>query len=166
MVSKMNIRSMQIGDSEAVLSIYSEGIEDLIATFETRCPDWNEWDKSHITACRLVAEEGGVIIGWGALSAVSQRECYRGVAEVSIYVARVARGKGVGTAMLNALIHASERADYWTLQSSTFEDNVFSLQLQKKCGFRIVGTRERIAMLDGHWKTTVIMERRTQAVGY
>jgi phosphinothricin acetyltransferase len=161
----MIIRTMRQQDAGAVLAIYGEGIDDRMATFETRCPSWKEWDTNHLKECRLVAEVEGEVVGWGALNAVSKRACYGGVAEVSIYVARMARGRGVGSALLEALVNTSEKAGYWTLQGTTFEDNVPSLRLQNKCGFRTVGLRERIGQLDGQWKSTVIMERRSRAVG-
>jgi L-amino acid N-acyltransferase YncA len=151
--------------ANAVLTIYAEGIEDGLATFETRCPSWQEWDEAHIHGCRLVAEDGGTVLGWAALSLVCRRECYRGVAEVTFYVARSARGRGVGSALLEALVEASEEAGFWTLQAATFEENTASLLVQDRFGFRVVGTRERIGQLDGRWRTTVLTERRSQVVG-
>jgi L-amino acid N-acyltransferase YncA len=161
----MKIRPMREGDSEAVLNIYSEGIEDRVATFETRCPDWHAWCENHLEICRLVADDGDRILGWGALGPVSRRDCYRGVAEVSLYVARQARGQGIGLAILEELIKASEEAGFWTLQGATFEENESSLRLQLRCGFRVVGKRERIAKLDGRWRDTVITERRSRVIG-
>ncbi len=156
---------MRKEDASAVLAIYAQGIEDGLATFETRCPSWQEWHENHVEECRLVAEDEGRVLGWAALSPVSRRECYRGVAEVTVYVARSARGRGVGSALLEALVEASEEAGFWTLQGATLEDNLASLLLQDRCGFRVVGTRERIGQLDGQWKTTVLTERRSQVVG-
>ncbi len=161
----MKIRPMHEDDAEAVLAIYAEGIEDRLATFETVCPAWEEWDASHLEECRLVAESNGALLGWGALSAVSRRACYRGVAEVSVYVRRAARGQGVGSALLEALVEVSEEGGFWTLQSVVFEENEASLRVQERCGFHIVGFRERIGQLDGRWKTTVMTERRSQVVG-
>jgi L-amino acid N-acyltransferase YncA len=161
----MKIRPMREEDANAVLAIYAEGIEDGLATFETLCPSWEEWDESHIEECRLVAEDGGTVLGWAALSPVSRRECYRGVAEITVYVARSARGRGIGSALLQALVKASEEAGFWTLQAATFEDNMASLLVQERCGFRVVGTRERIGQLDGQWKSTVLTERRSRVVG-
>jgi L-amino acid N-acyltransferase YncA len=161
----MKIRPMKTEDGNAVLTIYAEGIEDGLATFETRCPSWQEWHEAHIEECRLVAEDGAAVLGWAALSPVSRRECYRGVAEVTFYVARSARGRGVGSALLEALVEVSEEAGFWTLQAATFEENTASLLVQDRCGFRVVGTRERIGQLDGRWKTTVLTERRSQVVG-
>ncbi len=156
---------MRKEDAEAVLRIYSEGIEDRVATFETRCPNWREWEESHLEICRFVAEEDGRVLGWGALNLVSRRPCYRGVAEVSLYVARPARGGGVGLQLLSTLVQASEEAGFWTLQGATFGENEASLRLQRRCGFRVVGTRERIGKLDGRWRTTVLTERRSAVAG-
>lgn len=156
---------MRRDDVDAVLAIYAEGIEDRLATFETECPNWSEWDHSHLQQCRLVAESDGTLIGWAALGPVSSRACYRGVAEVSFYVARAARGRGVGTTLLEALVRQSEEAGFWTLQGSTLEENVASLRVQENCGFRVVGVQERIGRLDGLWKTTVLTERRSEVVG-
>jgi L-amino acid N-acyltransferase YncA len=161
----MKIRPMHKDDAKAVLSIYAEGIEDGLATFETQCPSWEEWDEAHIEECRLVAEGGDAVVGWAALSPVSRRACYRGVAEVTVYVARSARGRGVGSALLEALVRASEEAGFWTLQGVTLEGNEASIAMQKRCGFRVVGTRERIGQLNGRWKSTVLTERRSQVVG-
>jgi L-amino acid N-acyltransferase YncA len=161
----MNIRPMHEDDAQAVLAIYAEGIEDRLATFETVCPSWEEWDANHLDECRLVAERDGTLLGWGALGPVSRRSCYRGVAEVSVYVARAARGRGVGLALLEALVEASEKAGFWTLQSAVFQENQASLRVQERCGFRVVGSRERIGQLDGRWKSTVMTERRSPVVG-
>ena len=161
----MKIRPVHEDDADAVLAIYAEGIEDRLATFETQCPDWEEWDQAHLQECRLVAESDGMVVGWAALSSVSRRACYRGVAEISVYVARAARGRGVGRALLEALVRESERAGFWTLQGTTLEDNAASLRVQEACGFRVVGVRERIGQLDGEWRTTVLTERRSATVG-
>jgi len=162
---KVKIRPMHQEDAAAVLAIYAEGIDDRVATFETRCPCWREWDETHLKSCRCVAESEGRIAGWAPLSPVSKRACYRGVAEVSIYVARSARGQGIGSALLQTLVLAAEQAGFWTLQGVTFEENTASLRMQERCGFRVVGIRKRIGQLDGHWKTTVLTERRSQVVG-
>jgi L-amino acid N-acyltransferase YncA len=161
----MNIRSMYKDDAQAVIAIYAEGIEDGLATFETQCPSWDEWDENHFQECRLVAETDGTVIGWAALSPVSKRASYRGVAEVSVYVARAKRGRGVGSALLRALVRESEKAGFWTLQGATLEDNAASLRVQEDCGFRVVGTRERISQLEGRWRSTVVTERRSAVVG-
>lgn len=120
---------------------------------------------AHLAACRLVARSGDVVLGWGALSPVSSRPCYAGVAEVSIYVRESLRGHGVGRALLEHLIAASEAEGIWTLQGATFPENTASLRLQASCGFRVVGRRERIAQMDGIWRDTVLTERRSRKVG-
>jgi L-amino acid N-acyltransferase YncA len=156
---------MQSADAAQVLAIYREGIEDRVATFETACPDWPQFDANHMNECRLVAAIDGRVVGWGALSQASERTCYRGVAEVSIYVARNQRGRKIGSAIMAALVAESERCGFWTLQGTTFEENEPSRKLQEKFEFRLVGRRERIAMLGGIWKSTILMERRSRRVG-
>ncbi len=160
-----SIRPMAASDADRVLLIYAEGIEDGQATFETVCPGWADWDAAHLAGCRLSAVIESRVMGWAALSLVSKRACYQGVAEVSVYVAREARGMGLGRRLLEALVEASERAGFWTLQGSTLEDNAASLALQRACGFRVVGRRERIAQRLGHWKSTILTERRSAKVG-
>ncbi len=162
---EIRVRPMTEADAAIVLAIYAEGIEDGRATFETACPPWIDWDAAHLVPGRLVAEAGGAAVGWAALSPVSKRACYRGVAEVSVYVARQARGRGVGRRLLAALIEAAEEAGFWTLQGGTFEENEASLALQRAFGFRIVGRRERIAQRGGIWKSTVLTERRSARNG-
>jgi phosphinothricin acetyltransferase len=152
-------------DWPAVRAIYQEGIATGLATFETAAPSWEQWDAGHLPRCRLAAREGGGVIGWAALSPVSRRACYAGVAEVSVYVAAAGRGRGVGLALLRAVIAASEAAGIWTLQGATLAENAASLRLQAACGFRVVGRRERIARLHGEWRDTVLTERRSGAVG-
>lgn len=154
------IRELIPGDWPAVRAIYAEGIATRMATFQTEVPDWEAWDRGHHPFARLVAEEAGTVLGWAGLSPVSARPCYRGVAEVSIYLAAAARGQGIGKQLLQALINASADNGIWTLQSSTFVENLPSLSLQQACGFRIVGRRERIAQLDGAWRDVFLLERR------
>ncbi|MDD8027325.1 MAG: GNAT family N-acetyltransferase [Acidobacteriota bacterium] len=161
----IRIRPMIEADAGRVLSVYAEGIEDGQATFETACPDWAGWDAHHLREGRMVAESEGTVIGWAALSPVSSRSCYRGVAEVSIYMARSARGQGVGKLLLAALIEAAEQYGFWTLQGGTFEDNKASLAIQRAFDFRVVGRRERIAQRDGVWKSTILTERRSRKNG-
>ncbi len=161
----ITIDPMTAADWPHVVRIYREGIATGIATFETEAPPWEHWDAVHLPVGRLVARHGEVVAGWVALTPVSKRACYAGVAEFSIYVAEAARGRGVGHALLHALIAASERSGIWTLQTSTFAVNTASLNLQQRCGFRIVGRRERIAQLAGVWHDTVLTERRSAAVG-
>lgn len=128
-------------------------------------PKWEEWDKKHLRNCRLVARAGGEVVGWVALSPVSGRCCYSGVAEVSLYVKASARGQGIGKALLQEVIKQSETAGIWTLQGCGFRENVASLALQRACGFREVGYRERIGQINGVWKDAILMERRSKTVG-
>jgi L-amino acid N-acyltransferase YncA len=156
---------MQDGDWEAVRLIYGEGIATGDATFETEVPEWEDWDRSHARDCRLVARRGGQVVGWAALSPVSARRAYAGVAEVSVYVALPARGQGVGRALLRALIEESERRGFWTLQAGIFPENEASIALHRACGFRIVGHRERLGRMCSVWRDVVLMERRSEVVG-
>jgi L-amino acid N-acyltransferase YncA len=158
----MEIRAMRPDDWPAVRTIYEQGIATRQATFETEAPAWEAWDAAHLAGPRLVAEEGGEVLGWAALSPVSRRPCYAGVAEESVYVAENARGRGVGKALLVRLCGEAEAVGIWTIQTSIFPENVASIELHKRCGFRVVGTRDRIAQLDGVWRDTVLMERRIQ----
>ena len=150
---------------DAVRQIYWEGIATGKATFEESVPAWTEWDARHLPTCRLIARSGDGVVGWAALSRVSSRQVYKGVAEVSIYIAEHARGRGIGAALLTALITESERNGIWTLQAGIFAENATSIRLHQRAGFRIVGTRERIACLNGTWRDTVLMERRSRIVG-
>jgi L-amino acid N-acyltransferase YncA len=158
----MEIRVMRTDDWPAVKTIYEQGIATRLATFETEAPAWEAWDGAHLAGPRLVAEEDGEVMGWAALSPVSRRQCYAGVVEESVYVAEGARGRGLGTALLDRLCTDAQAAGIWTIQTSIFPENVASIELHRRCGFRVVGTRERIAQLDGVWRDTVLMERRTQ----
>ncbi|HEX5085279.1 MAG TPA: GNAT family N-acetyltransferase [Blastocatellia bacterium] len=158
------INSMRPQDWKSVLAIYLEGIATGHATFETEAPDWESWDSGHLPDCRLVARNENVVLGWAALSPVSKRRAYAGVAEVSVYVASAARGAGVGGALMRALIEASEHSGVWTLQSSIFPENHASVALHLKHGFREVGRRERIARHHGLWRDTVVLERRSSIV--
>ncbi len=150
---------------EAVREIYRQGIATGNATFETSVPDWKEWDERHLPACRLIARWDNKVLGWAALSRVSSRQVYRGVAEVSIYIAEEARGRGIGRKLLRALVEASEQNGIWTLQAGILAENAVSIHLHQQAGFRIVGTRERIGCLDGRWRDTVLMERRSAGGG-
>ena len=156
----MEIRTMEPGDWPAVRAIYEQGLATRQATFETRAPSWEEWDAGHLADPRLVADRDGEVIGWVALSPVSRRDCYAGVTEESVYVAESARGRGLGKALLTELVTRAEAAGIWTIQTSIFPENVASIELHKRCGFRVVGTRERIAQLDGVWRDTMLLERR------
>jgi L-amino acid N-acyltransferase YncA len=155
---------MTADDWPAVRAIYEEGIATGHGTFETVAPTWAEWDAARLPHSRLVAR-GEAVLGWAALSAVSKRACYAGVAEVGIYVAASARGRGVGRALLEALIESAESNGIWTLQGATIAENAASLALQEKCGFRVIGRRERIAKLSGAWRDTILTERRSARVG-
>jgi phosphinothricin acetyltransferase len=161
----MEIRSMSPADWQQVRRIYLEGLATGQATFETEAPSWETWDAHHLPFARLVACASGVVKGWAALSPISARAVYGGVAEVSVYVAQDSRREGVGRALLERLIELSEESDIWTLQASIFPENEASMWLHKSCGFRAVGIRERIARLHGLWRDTVLLERRSKAVG-
>lgn len=159
------IRAMRSGDWEAVRQIYAEGISTGIATLEVRAPAWEDWDAAHAPIPRLVATTGTEVLGWAALAPVSRRPVYRGVAEVSLYVAAHARGRGVGSSLLSALVAASEAAGYWTLQASILAENAGSLRVHEAAGFRVVGRRERIGQREGVWRDTIILERRSRVIG-
>jgi len=161
----LQIDPLTAADSESVLAIYLDGVATGQATFETQAPSWEEWDGGHHPFARLVGRLDGKVIGWGALSPVSRRRCYAGVAEVSLYIAAAQRGQGVGRRLLEAVIAESERHGVWTLQGATFPENSASLRLQQSCGFRIIGRRERIARLHGVWRDTILTERRSSFVG-
>lgn len=148
-----------------VRAIYLEGIASGLATFETNVPSWERWSNSHLSCCRLVAEERETVKGWAALSPVSTRLVYAGVAEVSVYVGQRYRGEGIGRALREALIDASEKNGIWMLQAGIFAENLASAALHSRCGFRQVGRRERIARLNGRWRDTILMERRSRVVG-
>ncbi|HVR43895.1 MAG TPA: GNAT family N-acetyltransferase [Thermoanaerobaculia bacterium] len=162
-MSDLRIRPMRNDDWPALAAIYEAGLATGQASFETTVPEWEAWSASHHQHCRLVAESGRGIVGWAALSPVSSRAVYAGVAEVSVYVAE--RERGVGGALLDAIIAASEQSGIWTLQSATFPENEASVRLQLSRGFRIVGRRERIGRHRGVWRDTVILERRSPLVG-
>lgn len=162
---EFGIEAMHAEDWPVVAAIYAEGIATGNATFEQQVPEWEAWDANHLPACRLVARAGGGIVGWAALSPISRRHVYRGVAEVSVYVAAAARGHSVGKALLQRLVEESERAGIWTLQAGIFPENVASLALHEACGFRQVGRRQRIGQMNDVWRDTVLMERRSEVVG-
>ena len=165
MKNELSLESMQAADWEEVRRIYLEGIATGHATFEVSPPSWEQWNATHLAFARLVAREGEVIVGWAALSRVSQRCVYGGVAEVSVYVAAANRGSGVGQKLLDALVEESEQNGIWTLQAGIFPENESSLALHRGCGFREVGRRERIGKMNGVWRDTVLLERRSDAVG-
>ena len=162
----MVIQSMIPSDWLKVSQIYQEGINTGFASFETTVPKYDQWDKSHIKSCRLVAENNTILLGWAALSPVSSRCVYGGVAEVSVYISEKSRGKGVGKALMEELITESERKGYWTLQSGIFPENNASIELHKKVGFRFLGKREQIGKTkNGVWKDNLLFERRSKIVG-
>jgi phosphinothricin acetyltransferase len=161
----IRIDTMSPADRQSVRAIYEEGIATGHATFETRSSDWDEWDRDHLPAGRFVARDGGEIIGWGALTPVSGRRVYRGVAEVTVYVAAAHRGRGVGRALLEAIIKSSEEAGLWTLQAGIFPENDASLALHRACGFRDVGVRERLGKLGDRWRDVALLERRSRRIG-
>ena len=152
-------------DWPQVREIYLQGIAGGLATFETGAPEWEAWDAAHHPFARLAARGGGQVLGWAALSPVSARRAYQGVAEVSVYVRESARGQGVGAVLLAELVRQSEVNAVWTLQASIFAENVASLALHQRCGFRIVGRRERIAQREGVWHDTLLLERRSLVIG-
>jgi L-amino acid N-acyltransferase YncA len=162
----MTLRPLERSDWPQARAIYLEGISTGNATFETTAPDWEQWNAKHHPHSRLAAaDEAGALQGWAALSPVSPRHVYRGVAEVSVYIAERARGCGVGRALLDRLIAASETAGIWTLQSAIFPENQASIRLHQAAGFRIIGERERVGCLAGRWRSTVLMERRSSITG-
>jgi len=165
METEIDIEPMRSQDWPAVRAIYLEGIATGNATFEQTAPDWEQWDAGHLPGARIVARSEGDVVGWAALSGVSSRCVYAGVAEVSIYVAERARGRGVGRQLMARLIADSEAADIWTLQAGIFPENVASVALHQRAGFRIVGQRERLGQMNGRWRDVVLMERRSAVAG-
>jgi L-amino acid N-acyltransferase YncA len=161
----MQIISMLPLHWEVVSKIYAEGLSTGNATFQTTVPTWEEWDKAHVANSRLVAVENNEVLGWAALTPVSGRCVYAGVAEVSVYVADAARGKGVGKKLLQALIEESEKNNFWTLQAGIFPENEGSVKIHLNNGFRIIGSREKIGAMNGIWRDTLLLERRSDKVG-
>jgi phosphinothricin acetyltransferase len=161
----ITIEPMQAAQAPILLDIYRQGILSGMATFETTVPEWPVFDAKYLPHSRIVAIEEGELIGWAALSPVSARDCYSGVAEVSVYVAQAHQRKGIGRILLMELINEGEKNGIWSLLSVIHEENRASIHLHEQCGFRYIGYRERIAQLDGIWRTTVMLERRSQKVG-
>lgn len=159
------LRPLLETDWPAARAIYEAGIATGRATFETRAPEWAAWDVAHLPHSRLVAENESGILGWAALSGVSERCVYAGVAEVSVYVAPEAQGRGVGRRLLGGLVAASEAEGIWTLQAGIFPENAASVAVHERCGFRMVGRRERLGRLHGRWQDVLLLERRSPTVG-
>jgi phosphinothricin acetyltransferase len=159
------VEALTACDWPRVCAIYMEGILSGNATFETEPPSWDQWDRSHHSVGRLAARGGDGVLGWAALSPVSQRKCYAGVAEVSIYVAASSRGQGIGRALLQEIVRVSEANGIWTLQGSVFPENVASWRMCADNGFRQVGRRKHIAKLNGLWRDTILLERRSDRIG-
>jgi phosphinothricin acetyltransferase len=158
----VTIEELRAADWPACARIYEEGLD--VGTFEDEVPSWETWDAGHLAVPRLVARENGAILGWAALAPYSQRDCYRGVALDSVYVGWAARGRGVGRLLLTELVRRADDAGLWTIQASIFPDNEASIALHTECGFRVVGTRERLAQKRGVWRDVVLMERRSPVV--
>ena len=162
LATAVNVRDLRSEDWPEVARIYAEGIATRNATFDTAVPSWGDWDGSHLPVHRFVAVEADQVVGWIALAPVSERCCYAGVAEVSVYVGEEARGRGIGVALLQAVVESSERSGIWTIQTGVFPENEASLALCRRFGFRVVGTRERIGRLDGVWRDVLLLERRSE----
>lgn len=163
----VQIRKMSEKDWPEVSLIYQQGIDTGLATLQPDCPSWPEWDQAHLKICRLAATEEEQVIGWAALTPVSGRCVYAGVAEVSVYIAPDRWGQGTGKALLTELVRCSEKEGFWTLQSSILQENAASTRLHERCGFRMVGYRERIGRdRNGKWRNTVLMEKRSGSDKY
>jgi len=158
-------RPLEKQDWHRVSEIYALGIMTGNATFQQDIPSWEEWDKNHLKTCRILVEKEKQIIGWAALSAVSSREVYQGVTEVSIYIDPLFSGQKVGFSLLHQLVLASEKQGIWTLQAGIFPENIASLKIHEQVGFRTIGKRENVGKLKGVWRDTVLMERRSLVVG-
>ena len=161
----IEIRAFQNKDWPLVQTIYQQGIDTKNATFQTKVKEWQEWHSSMLKTCRLVAVDNTQVTGWAALSPVSSRRVYAGVAEVSIYVSVYHQGQGIGKRLLSALVAESEKTGIWTLQAGIFPENTASIELHKKCGFRVVGVREKLGKMDGTWRDVLLLERRSKVVG-
>jgi L-amino acid N-acyltransferase YncA len=155
------VRPLLKTDWQSISKIYEEGIATGIATFETEVPNWELWNEKYLKHCRIVAELDREVVGFAVLSQVSKREVYKGVAEVSVYVSNSHKGQHIGETLLNHLIKESEANGFWTLQAAIFSENTVSIHLHKKCGFRVVGIREKIGKLYGRWYDNYLLERRS-----
>lgn len=161
---RAELRRLEAADWPAVRDIFREGIRSGLATFEVEVPSWEEWDAAHHGEHRLVAEMGDRVVGWAALAPVSSRRVYCGVAEDSVYVAGDAQGHGVGGALLSALVAGAEAAGIWTIEAGIFPENGPSIAVHQRCGFRIIGVRERLGKRDGLWRDVLLLERRSALV--
>ncbi|SCY45521.1 phosphinothricin acetyltransferase [Flavobacterium anhuiense] len=160
----MEIRKLLAEDWDQVKLIYQKGIDTGNATFQTSAPSWEDWDQSHLASCRIAMQEDSKVIGWAALTPVSSRCVYAGVAEVSVYVDPAHSGKGIGLNLLNELVRQSEAEGIWTLQAGIFPENAASLSIHEKAGFKILGTREKIGKQNGIWRDTILLERRSAVI--
>ena len=160
----MELQALRPDDWPAVREIYEAGIATGDATFETAAPSWQDWDATHLADHRLVARDGGRVVGWTALAPVSDRCAYAGVAEDSIYVAPDVQGRGVGRALLGAVVASAEQGGIWTVQTGIFPENQASVRLHQACGFRVVGLRERLGRLHGRWRDVLLLERRSPVI--
>lgn len=165
-MSTPTIRPMTADDWPAVRDVYEAGIATGNATFETAAPPWDVWDAGHLRDHRWVAVDDGTVVGWTALSPVSDRCAYAGVVEHSVYVGPAAQGRGIGLALLTTLIASTEAAGIWTIQTGIFPENTASLALHERAGFRVIGRRERIGQMHGHWRDSLLLERRSPTVGH
>ncbi|MFJ8064525.1 GNAT family N-acetyltransferase [Psychrobacillus sp. NPDC096426] len=165
MINDLVIDEMLETDWEQVKTIYIEGIQSGNATFQTKAPTWNEWNAVHFQKCRFIARMGREVVGWIAISPISSRESFAGVAEISIYLTNTIKGMGIGSKLLEALVKDSEQLGFWTLQAMIFPENQGSINLHKKFNFKEVGTRQRIGKLNGVWRDVVLLERRSEKVG-
>lgn len=161
----LEIRKMNAEDWHRVAFIYKEGMETGNATFQQTVPQWDDWNVSHLQTCRLVATVNGHVVGWSALSPISKREVYAGVAEISIYVSARVRGFGIGAILLEKTISESEKQNIWTLQAGIFPENLASIKMHQRLGFREVGYREKIGKMNGKWRNTILLERRSLIAG-
>ena len=163
--AQVAIAAMVASDWDDVARIYADGIASGVATFETEVPTREEWDRAHLPGHRLLAREDARVVGWAALTPASPRRVYTGVARVSVYVAADARGRGVGTALLAALVESSEAGGVWTLEAGILPENEASVRMHERCGFRVVGRRERLGRMRGEWRDVLLLERRSTVAG-
>ena len=164
MKTNVEITNFTNQDWSDIAAIYKEGIDTGMATFETKIPEWDQWNHSHIDSCRLKAMVNNETIGWAALSPTSSRKVYKGVAEVSIYITSKHRNLGIGTLLLSRLIEESETEGFWTLQAGIFSENKASIALHKSLGFREIGYREKVGKLNDIWYDNTLLERRSKQI--